>query len=165
MGRRGPPPTPTAVLKLRGSTRATRKREAREVRSPEGTPDRPDWLDDEAKRAWDELLPLLQNMGVLTRIDGHTLTRYCRLWSRWRQAETFIQEHGVMFPIKDDKGQMKCVQQWPQVAIANNLAQQLTRLGQELGLSPSARARLQIPGAGAIPAIDPNIERLFKEIG
>jgi phage terminase small subunit len=60
---------------------------------------------------------------------------------------------------------MKCVQQWPQVAIANNLAQQLTRLGQELGLSPSARARLQIPGARAIPAIDPNIERLFKSIG
>jgi P27 family predicted phage terminase small subunit len=107
---------------------------------------------------------MLQNMGVLTRIDGLMLATFCRLWSRWKKAEAFIEAHGEVFPIKDDRGRLKCFMPWPQVAIAKSLAQQLTRLAQELGLSPSARARLQIPGARAIPAIDPNIERLFKSI-
>ncbi len=49
-----------------------------------------------------------------------------------------------MYPLKDEKGQVKYFQQWPQVAIANKLAQQLTRLEQEFGMTPSARARLQI---------------------
>lgn len=45
MGRRGPVPTPTNILKLRGSTLVTRKRESREVKAPAGRPDPPVWLD------------------------------------------------------------------------------------------------------------------------
>ena len=144
MGQRGPPPTPTPILKLRGSRRATRKREAAEVRGPAGTPDPPDWLDDDARNGWDELVPLLEGMGVLTRIDGNALARYCRLWVRWRKMEAFIQEKGEMYPLRNDDGQVKCFVQWPQVAISNKLAQQLTRLEQEFGMTPSARARIQV---------------------
>ncbi|MCK6466351.1 MAG: phage terminase small subunit P27 family [Phycisphaerae bacterium] len=148
MGRRGPAPTPTHLLKLRGSTLATRKREAREVKPPSGPPDPPAWLDADARAAWDELLPMLEGMGVLTRVDGRALSRYCHLWARWRKAEAFIAERGEMYPIKDDDGQVKCFQQWPQVAIAHRLAQQLTRLEQEFGMTPSARARLQLTPQG-----------------
>ncbi len=79
MGKRGPKPTPTAVLKLRGSTLVTGRREAAEVQGPAGTPDAPEWLDEEARAAWDRIVPLLEGMGVLTRIDGNALARYCRL--------------------------------------------------------------------------------------
>jgi len=144
MGRRGPPPTPTAVLKLRGSTLVTKQREAREVKAPSGRPACPRWLDKDAKAAWKYIVPILEGMGVLTRADVNALSRYCRLWSRWRKAELFIDEHGEVYPLKDDVGHVKCVQQWPQVSIANKLAQQLTRLEQEFGLTPSARARLQL---------------------
>ena len=144
MGKRGPAPTPTPILKLRGSKRVTRKREAREVSAPAGTPDRPDWLDDDARKAWDELVPMLEGMGVLTRVDGNALARYCRLWSRWRRAEAFIDQHGEMYPLKDDSGNVKYFQQWPQVAVAGKLALQLTRLEQEFGMTPSARARIQL---------------------
>ncbi|MCO6436912.1 MAG: phage terminase small subunit P27 family [Phycisphaerae bacterium] len=144
MGRRGPAPTPTPLLKLRGSKRVTRKREEQEVRGPDGVPDRPDWLDEDAGMAWDHLVPLLEVMGVLTRVDGNALGRYCRLWSRWRKAEQFIDQRGEMYPIKTDDGAVKCFQQWPQVAIANKLATQLTRLEAEFGMTPSARARIQL---------------------
>ncbi len=144
MSKRGPKPTPTAVRKLRGSTLVSKRREAAEVKGPAGAPDRPDWLDDEARLAWDRVVPLLEGMGVLTRVDGNALARYCRLWSRWRKAESFIEEKGEMYPLRDDKGGVKCFMQWPQVAIANKLAQQLTRLEQEFGMTPSARARLQL---------------------
>ena len=51
MGKRGPKPTPTAVLKLRGSTLVSKRREALEVQGPEGVPDCPDWLTGQNSRA------------------------------------------------------------------------------------------------------------------
>jgi P27 family predicted phage terminase small subunit len=146
MGRRGPAPTPTNILKLRGSTLVTKRREESEARPPREVPDPPDWLatDPDAKAAWDHLVPLLEAIGILTKLDANSLSRYCRLWSRWRKAETFIDTHGEMYPLKSDDGKVKCFQQWPQVNIASKLAQQLTRLEQEFGMTPSARAR--IPG-------------------
>src|SRR5215468_3667791 len=92
MGRRGPAPTPTPILELRGSRLANRNRH--EPKGPPGKPRCPDWLDDDAKTAWRKLVPELEMMGVLTRIDANALARYCRLWSRWRAAEEFIQKHG-----------------------------------------------------------------------
>ncbi len=163
MGKRGPKPTPTAVLKLRGSTLVTGRREAAEVQGPAGTPDAPEWLDQEARAAWDRVVPLLEGMGVLTRIDGHALARYCRLWSRWRRAEAFIEEKGEMYPLRDDAGKVKYFQQWPQVAVANKLAQQLTRLEGEFGMTPSARSRIQL-----VPAADErrtDKSKYFREIG
>ncbi len=149
MGRRGPPPTPLAVLKMRGSTLVSRRREATQVQVPPGVPRCPTWLDDQAQVAWRQLVPLLTGMGVLTRLDAQALARYCRLWSRWRKVEAFIEERGEMYPLKDESGHIKCFQQWPQVAIAAKLSQQLTRLEQEFGLTPAARARLQAPPAGS----------------
>jgi P27 family predicted phage terminase small subunit len=144
MGRRGPAPTPTNISKLRGSTLVTKRREATEVKGPAGKPRCPQWLDADSRAAWRQLVPMLEQMGVLTRIDGNALARYCRLWSRWRKAEAFIEQKGDMYPLRDEKGGIKCFQQWPQVAIANKLAQQLTRLEQEFGMTPSARARLNL---------------------
>ena len=144
MGRRGPAPTPTPILKLRGSTLVTQRRERREAKGPAGAPDCPDWLDADARTAWDQLVPQLTSMAVLTKIDGNALARYCRLWARWRKAEAFIDKHGDMFPIKDEAGKLRCMQQWPQVAIASKLAQQLTRLEQEFGMTPAARTRIQV---------------------
>jgi P27 family predicted phage terminase small subunit len=162
MGKRGPKPTPTAILKLRGSTLVSKRRESDEVQGPEGDPEQPDWLDDVAKAAWDQLVPLLETMGVLTRIDGNALTRYCRMWSRWCQAEKFIQEKGEMYPLRDEKGGVKYFQQWPQVSIANKLAQQLTKLEAEFGMTPSSRARLQIPNnEDVLPRTDKS--RFFRD--
>ncbi len=144
MGRRGPAPTPTEVLKLRGSTLVTKRREQSEAKGPVGKPRGPDWLDKDGKAMWRHLVPLLDAMGVLTRVDGNALARYCRLWSRWRKAEAFIDEKGEMYPLRDEKGQVKYFQQWPQVAIAHKLALQLSRLEQELGMTPAARSRIRI---------------------
>ena len=142
MARRGPAPTPTAILKLRGSRRAEGR--GSEVAGPSGTPTCPDWLDDEAKAAWRHLVPMLKRMGVLTRIDRNALTRYCSEWSRWRKMEAFIAEHGPVYTLKDEAGKIRCVQQFPQVSIANKLAINLTRLEQEFGMTPAARTRIHI---------------------
>lgn len=159
MGRRGPAPTPTPILQLRGSKRVTKRRNQMEAKGPEGTPDCPDWLDGEARARWCDLVPQLERMGVLTLVDQGPVARYCHLWVRWRAAEEFIKKHGEMYPLKDDKGKTKCVQPWPQVATANKLAMQLTRLEQEFGLTPAAKTRIQITKP-ARPS-DPDAVRFF----
>ena len=129
---------------MRGSGLVTKRREQREAKAPAGAPDAPVWLDADSKAAWDALVPQLDGMGVLTKVDQNALGRYCRFWARWRKAEQFIDQHGDMYPLKDDQGRTKCFQQWPQVAIAAKLAQQLTRLEQEFGLTPAARTRIHV---------------------
>ena len=66
-----------------------------------------------------------------------------------------------MNPLKDESGRVKYMQQWPQVAIANKLAQQLTRLEQEFGMTPSARSRIQVSNPEPA-AIDPKVAKFFS---
>ena len=122
----------------------TKRRNQQEAKGPAGKPKCPAWLDADAKAAWQQLIPMLDAMGVLTKIDGNALIRYCRYWSRWRKAEDWIEKHGEMYPIKDEAGRVRCFQQWPQVAVSHKLCHELTRIEAEFGMTPSARTRIHI---------------------
>jgi P27 family predicted phage terminase small subunit len=128
---------------MRGSWRA--KRNPAEPRPERSRPRCPHWLDPYAKAAWKHLVPQLDHMGVLTRIDGHALARYCQLWSRWRRAEEFLRDRGDSYLAKDSEGKVKGLVAYPQVRIANQLAEQLLRLETHFGMTPSARARIEVP--------------------
>ena len=147
MGRRGPAPTPSAILKLRGSRKLENRKG--EPKPHRGAPTCPSWLDTDAKAVWKNLAPKLDAMGVLTLVDQHALARYCHLWVQWRTAEAFIKENGFVYPLKDEKGDVRYVQQWPQVSIANKLAQLLARSEAEFGLTPASRARISVDPKGA----------------
>ena len=144
MGRRGPRPLPTEILRLRGSTLVTKRRITREITRTPAVPSCPRWLDNGAKAAWRQLVPELDGLGILANVDRNALTRYCRLWSRWRKMEKLIEERGETYPIRNETGEVKYLAQFPHVSIASGLAQQLTRLEQEFGMTPSARARIQV---------------------
>lgn len=139
MGKRGPRPEPTQILRMKGSWRAN-SREAEPI-PPAGPIRCPAWIPQEAKTAWRVIAPMLQEMGVLTKADRNALTRYCVLWSRWRAAEEVIHK-GQTIPIKNAKGELVDVKMIPQVKLASELSGQLLRLEQEFGLTPSARTRI-----------------------
>ena len=122
----------------------TKRRKAAEPKGPPGIPKCPAWLDKRAKAMWRRISPLLFRMGVLSKIDGNALARYCRTYSLWRQADEFIEKNGMAYPTKDASGRITSLQQFPQVGIYNKMAITLTRLEQEFGLTPSARARLHL---------------------
>jgi len=88
----------------------------------------------------------LHEMGVLSKIERNPIIRYCQTWSRWKQAELFIQKHGESYPIKDEKGNVRCVQQFPAVATAHKTATILLRLEQEFGLTPASRPNIVASG-------------------
>lgn len=141
MGRRGPPPKPTA-LKLLAGNPGKKPLNRREPKPRAGTPHCPAWLSPAARKVWHRLARELRAMRVLTLVDADAFAAYCHTYARWREAEEFLDQRGLVYPLRDDKGQVKCMQQWPQVAIARNLLLVLRAYQQEFGLTPASRSRI-----------------------
>lgn len=143
MGRRGFAPIPTAIKLLEGNP-GRRPLNKREPKPKPGIPYCPSWLCDEAKKHWKRTATILKDMGLLTVAESDALANYCHTWARWREAEEFIQEHGPVMPIRDKEGNIKYIQQAPQVSMARHLLLILHRYQVEFGLTPSARTRIQV---------------------
>ncbi len=136
----GRPRTPSGVKAAQGTDRKDHLPK-NEPRPQTVRPTCPAWLDKAAKSCWKELVPQLEGMGVLTKIDRNALTRYCRTWSRWKAAEQSIEKHGSTIEITTQNG--PSVKTRPEVYIAASLAAQLARLETEFGMTPSARTRIE----------------------
>jgi P27 family predicted phage terminase small subunit len=147
MGRRGPRPTPTAILKLRGSAKA--RRHGNQPEPEHGEPPADGLIftaesEAEIKAIRQRLCDDLDRMNLLYRCDGAIIDRYARLMFRWRQAERQIDLYGEKYPVKDKEGNVKCFQRFPHTITAHELAGMLSRLEAELGLTPSSRSRINV---------------------
>lgn len=138
MGSRGPAKKPTHLKILNGNP-GKQKLNLNEPKPDPIAPDCPDWLDDGAKEEWKRLSPELEKMGLLTKVDRSSFAGYCQAYSRWREAEEFMQKHGTFF-----KTQSGYLQQLPQVSIAQKYLAIMRNFCHEFGLSPSARSAIQM---------------------
>ena len=121
----------------------------------------------------DWVAPLLKKMKVLTSADRDALAAYSQTYARWRKAEEFLEKHGDVYPLRDEHGQVRCMQQFPQVSISRNLLHLLKTYQQEFGLTPSARSRIQVTddsegmGVAALPCYwadqDPSLRRIYPD--
>ena len=169
--KRGPAPTPTEILKMRGSRRAERRKG--EPKPDKGRPRCPSWLKGNAKTEWKRLVEMLDRMGILTKVDGNALSRYCRLWQRWRRAEDFIEEHGTQYPVKkvsgtgkERKTEVVGFRMFPEAKLASVLSVELRRLECEFGLTPASRTRISEEATQAGAAVsEPHKSRFFKKTG
>ena len=143
MGRRGPPPKPTRIRLLQGNP-GKRPINKREPKPPLNSPRCPAWLSPEAKRAWARMVPKLQRMKILSFVDGEALASFCQTHARWKAAEQFLNQHGDVYPLRDENGRVRCMQQFPQVAIARHLLVQLKNFYQEFGMTPASRTRIEV---------------------
>ena len=146
MGRRGPPPKPTHLKVIAGNP-GKYPLNTREPRPRSGVPRCPDWLSDEARAEWRWMVRELQAMGLLSMADKHALIAYCQVWSRWKALEEFVAKHGETYPIRDEKGNIRCFMPFPQAALARQLLTILKSYQQEFGMTPSARSRIQVGGS------------------
>lgn len=145
MGRRGPPPTPTKVLQLRGTHRRDRHGDpADEVAFGQLTalPPAPGFLDRMGKAEWKRVGPELIEKGLLSEGDLAAFTAYCANVSRAVAAEKVLKREGLTFETAQG-----FLMPRPEVAIARQCWHQVRQFSQEFGLTPSARARVR----GAAP--------------
>lgn len=115
-----------------------------EPQPPAGKPTKPAWLTGEGAKLWKQVTAQLAQMGTLAKSDAQAIARYCDQVVRWVAAAEFLKKYGETYPLKDDKGKVRCFQQFPQVGIVNKLSVSILRLEQEFGLTPSSRARLKV---------------------
>lgn len=148
MGARGPKATPAPILKMRGTFR--RDRHSDDVQIELGTPDCPtDLLSSESQGVWNQVVPMLEIMGVLAKIDGNALARYCELWVRWWKAAHHIRENGDTYCVyevgPDGKERVRRLYDRPEVATVKALAVELRAIEGSFGMSPSARSQIRLP--------------------
>ena len=136
MGKRGPKPTPTAILNARGS----RLISPDEPQPADGLPIKPTWLRNRvAINQWKKLVKELDYMKVLTRIDGNALARYCDTWAKWQIISEILEleedEKGIVIIPKDYTVNLNCY---------IKLSATLGKLEADFGLTPSARTRISV---------------------
>ena len=134
---KGRKPKPTA-LKLVANNPGKRKINKREPK-PKGAPAAPAELDARGKREWVRITKSLDGLGLLTGADTAILALYCASYSTWCQAQGKLKKGRT---VKAGNG-TEIPSPW--LAISNRAHDQIVKVGAELGLTPSARARLQVP--------------------
>ena len=138
MGKRGPSRKPTRLRVLEGNP-SKRALNEREPEPPAGLPRCPKELDRAARAEWRRMGSALEEMGVVTQVDGAVLAAYCTLYSRWLQAESQIKKHGML--IRSPNGHLM---QSPYLNIANRCLEKMRGFLQELGLTPSSRSQVAV---------------------
>jgi P27 family predicted phage terminase small subunit len=132
----GPPKKPTAWRRMEGN-RGKKAWNRAEPIPPEGVPDCPEHLSEEARAEWHRLVDTLVGMGVITIVDRAVLAAYCQAYGRWVEAEQKLRETPVLF--KTPSGY---VQQSPWLNIANRQMELMGRYMAEIGLTPASRSRI-----------------------
>lgn len=136
----GRPPKPTHLKILSGNP-GKRPLPENEPKPTPIAPKPPSWLDREAKREWKRLSRELERLGLLTAVDGTAFAAYCQAYSRWRQAEEAIRREGMVVTTESGYPMPH-----PAVKIAEKAMQLIRAFCTEFGLTPSARARMALPG-------------------
>lgn len=138
MGRRGPPPKPSALKRAHGTYRPDRAA-PNEVAPAPGVPDMPRWLDAEGRREWKRVVPQLEALGVLATVDRAMLADYCAAHSLAVRATREYQRAPLM--TEGPHGHVPN----PLLKVAKEARAQAARLGAEFGLSAASRTRISAP--------------------
>lgn len=160
MGRRGPPPQPTALKLLKGNPgkRGINHNEPQPAQAERGERRVPASLPPAGKRLWAALVPELARLNLLTKIDDATLHGACLSYARALEAGAIVKKQGMT--IITDKG---FVIQHPAISIERNSWASWLRFATQFGLTPSSRASINIKPPEA-PG-DPTEDFLFGKRG
>ncbi len=152
MGKSGPLPARDKVRHLKAVARVSKSGSSGS--SVQGSvvgvaPACPSWLDREGKAEWKRVVPELDRLGLLSKLDRAVLAAYCDVWSKFVGLRKVLKDDGLIGvghrgrPVKHPGWQMYrdslslCLKLWTQLA-----------------LTPNARLRMEIPeqsqvGSGA----------------
>jgi phage terminase small subunit len=131
--KRGAKATPTALKKLAGNP-GKRPLNADEPQPARGMPPCPDWMPPDGRMQWELVVPELDRMGVLTRVDVAVVEGFCALYAE------MVETVKARKPLKAA------------------LLGQLRVHACELGLTPAARAKLSAPKSND----DNDTEKFFQ---
>lgn len=120
-----------------------------------GAPTMPAGLSDEETSCWDTLMAELATVsGLVSRADRGVCELIARLEPAMRAAAVVVREKGSTIECLDQHGAIKFIQQRAEAAFLLKSAATLKGLYAELGLSPSARTRVELSPAAPSSKLD-----------
>ena len=152
----GRKPKPTAVKRAEGNP-GKRPLNENEPQPAAGKPKAPRHLSSVARTHWHATLAVLFPTGVITLAESDLLATYCEAYARWRQAKEelrpkkgkdgfrgggLIVTNAAGNPVRN-----------PLLNVLADAEKTMMRCMSELGMTPSARARLTV-GAQVGDALD-----------
>lgn len=102
-------------------------------------PKKPTWLGKAASKKWDDLVPLLERMQILTIADADIIAAYCQSWQRWREADADLEKNGFTLPSASGSPKAN-----PAISVRREMMIRIQALGDRLGLNPEARKSLNV---------------------
>ena len=103
----------------------------------------PQWLDKDAKKIYKWLIKQLKEIGILTNLDIEIVAICADAQAKMHQANKLIQEQGLIVTHINRSGATTYIEN-PAIKIFQKYQQIYQKNIQELGLSPSARAKMSL---------------------
>lgn len=95
MGKRGPKPTPTALLQLRGSWHARTAARKAEPQYKGAAPRKPRGMGRVAAAEWDRVVKHLEQHGLVKDVDRTALEAYCTWYEQHRRLQTALRRKKI----------------------------------------------------------------------
>lgn len=148
---RAPKPTRLKVIQGNPGKRELRKDEPKPAPK---APNAPTWLRREAAAEWRRVVPELETLGLIGKVDRAALAAYCEAWAAFHEASQRLKTQGVEIEVVKQRffnelGEItheevdRIVN--PALRHQRQALQALRGYLAEFGLSPAARTRLAVP--------------------
>lgn len=135
-------PKPAALQELLGNPGHKAHRSG-EPQPKGGAPDKPAYLGGYASEEWDRIIPLLEEMKLLTIVDAPTIEMIVTAYQQYRETSELIAEHGYTYETETKSGS-SIVRPRPEVAMcADAQRRYLTGLS-HCGLTPATRTKVNV---------------------
>lgn len=102
----------------------------------------PVWLGEIGQNEFKYIVSETKTIELLTNLDLHALAVYCNVYEQYVKCSIEIAESGIM--MEANKSSETVVAAHPLFVKQHQLVQQMRMLQNDLGLSPSARAKIAI---------------------
>lgn len=115
--------------------------------APVEAPLMPDWLDEEAKKVWDEVVPDLLTLGIIAKVDQLIIVQYCEAMADIKRFSLKIQEmnsklDSMAGDVQTSRTGYKDISVWRK--LRNDAERRANEAGGKLGFSPLARRNLRV---------------------
>lgn len=156
---RGPKPTPSKVLELRGSWRAAARKG--EPQPEIKIPNPPYWLTDQrGVEMFKELADEMAQCGYMTRIDKNALANVCRAFTQYLDAADVVEKEGYTIKYENERGTV--IHSNPAISARDKAWDQFFKGLEAFGLTPSSRTRVRVGSSPQKKGAKTVAEKLFK---
>jgi P27 family predicted phage terminase small subunit len=123
--------------------------------APDGVPEPPEWMSEDARGVWVRVLPILLNdRRTITVTDLEIFANYCVAIGQVAEANRILEKEGLTF--NGPSGPKR----HPAIAIRSDGMTQARQMAAELGLTPASRGRPAIKNGA-----DDDGPGLFGDLG